>query len=152
MFRSKKFPTFRSKHLWHSGQFFGIQTDVAFRPDFPMFRLKKFPTFRSMQLVAFRPIFRYSDRSGIQASLSVSRPILIISYLPMLRSKSFPVFRLMSGIQAMVISVLPFILVFRLIFFFRYSDQLSPYQTDSLFKTTSLPILTGIITSFLTSV
>ena len=30
---------------------------------------------------------------------------------------------------------------------FRYSDWLSPYQTDSSFKTTSLPILTGIVTS-----
>ncbi|KAI5389165.1 hypothetical protein KIW84_074715 [Lathyrus oleraceus] len=158
MFRSKKFPTFRSMQLvafkpvfpvsrpkWHSDQFSGIQTEVAFRPVFrypdrsgiqasvPMFRSKKFPTFRSMQLVAFRPVFRYSDRSGIQANFPIFRSKWhsgqfsdvqieegsdvqvdatcgIQAHFPMFRSKSFPVFRLMSGIQAMVISVLPFIL------------------------------------------
>ncbi|KAI5444741.1 hypothetical protein KIW84_013133 [Lathyrus oleraceus] len=116
------FPVSRPK--WHSGQFSGIQTEMAFRPvfrypdrsgvqaSFPVSR----PKWRSGQFsgiqteVAFRPVFRYSDRSGVQASV------------PMIRSKSFPVFRLMSGIQAMVISVLPFILVSNLTFFFRYSD------------------------------
>ncbi|KAI5444512.1 hypothetical protein KIW84_012952 [Lathyrus oleraceus] len=116
------FPVSRPK--WRSGQFSGIQTEVAFRPvfrypdrsgvqaSFPVSR----PKWRSGQFsgiqteVAFRPVFRYPDRSGVQASV------------PMFRSKSFPVFRLMSGIPAMVISVLPFILVCKLTFFI---------QTDS---------------------
>ncbi|KAI5434056.1 hypothetical protein KIW84_021064 [Lathyrus oleraceus] len=116
------FPVSRPK--WRSGQFSGIHTEVAFRPvfrypdrsgvqaSFPVSR----PKWRSGQFsgiqteVAFRPVFRYSDRSGVQASV------------PMFRSKSFPVFRLMSGIPAMVISVLPFILVCKLTFFI---------QTDS---------------------
>ncbi|KAI5432994.1 hypothetical protein KIW84_020334 [Lathyrus oleraceus] len=80
------FPVSRPK--WRSGQFSGIQTEVAFRPvfrypdrsgvqaSFPVSR----PKWRSGQFsgiqteVAFRPVFRYPDRSGVQASFPVSRP------------------------------------------------------------------------------
>ena len=80
MFRSNKFPMFRSMQLVDSGHASGIHTEVAFRPifrysersgvqgNFPMFRSKKFPTFKSTQLVAFRPI------SGIQTEVAF-RPI-----------------------------------------------------------------------------
>ena len=140
-------------------KFSGIQTEVAFRPVFrysdrsgiqasvPMFRSKKFPTFRSMQLVAFRPVFRYSDRSGIQASFPVFRPMFdnqvssdaqieVISSIQIDERHSghgYSCVTIYFGIQVNIL--------------FRYSDRLSPYQTDSSFKTTSLPILTGFVTS-----
>ncbi|KAI5385081.1 hypothetical protein KIW84_071903 [Lathyrus oleraceus] len=77
IFRSKKFPTFRSKHLWHSGQF-------------PIFRSKKFPMIRLKYLwhsgqfpgiqtkVVFRPVsdFQIEEVSDIQVeALMALRPV-----------------------------------------------------------------------------
>ncbi|KAI5418044.1 hypothetical protein KIW84_042619 [Lathyrus oleraceus] len=147
------FPVSRPK--WHSGQCSGIQTEVAFRPVFrypdrsgiqasvPVSRPKWHSSqFSGIQTeVAFRPVFRYPDRSGIQASVPVSRPKWHSGQFSGIQIEvAFrPVFRYpdRSGIQASVPFNIPC----------RYSDGLSPYQTDSSFKTTSLPILTGIVTS-----
>ena len=83
-----KFPVFRPK--WNSGQFSDVQIEevsdiqvdatCGIQASFLMFRSKKFPTFRSTQLVAFRqvsgiqtevafrPVFRCSDRRSFRRS------------------------------------------------------------------------------------
>jgi hypothetical protein len=52
------------------------------------------------------------------------------------------------GVQALVIPVLPFVLVSRSTLLFRCSGRLSPYQTNSSFEITSLPILTCMVIYF----
>jgi len=111
IFRSKKFPTFRSTQLVAFRPVSGIQTEVAFRPVFPIFRSKKFPTIKSKYLwhSGQFPISRSkwcSDQiSGDQTNIDT----LIFRCL---------VFKLMCGVQAMGIPVLPFILVSRSTFCF----------------------------------
>ncbi|KAI5400638.1 hypothetical protein KIW84_065501 [Lathyrus oleraceus] len=84
VFRPKKFPTIRSMYLWHSGQVSGIQTEEVSDDQVDV-------------LMAFRPIFRYPDRSGVQAKKNEKR-----------RENNNP--QWMCGVQAIVIPVLPFIL------------------------------------------
>ena len=127
-------------------------------------------------------VFRYPDRSGIQASFPVSRPKWHSGQCSDVQIEEvsddqvdatygvqarFPIFRSkwhsgqFSDVQIEVISSIQtderhsghgyfcvtiyFGIQFNILF--RYSNWLSPYQTNSSFKTTSLPILTDIVTS-----
>ena len=95
--------------------------------------------------VAFRPVFRCSDRRSFRRSgrcnlwhsgqFSDVQIEVISSIQTDERHSGHGYFcvTIYFGIQVNIL--------------FRYSDWLSPYQTDSSFKTTSLPILTGIVTS-----
>jgi hypothetical protein len=57
----------------------GIQTEVAFRP-VSDFQIEEVSNDQVEVLVAFRPVFRFPDRSGVQTRFPVIRPTLILSY------------------------------------------------------------------------
>ena len=107
--------------------------------------------------VAFRPVFRCSDRRSFRHSgrrnlwhsgqpLDVQTDInnLISSDVQIEVISSIQTDERHSGHGYFCVTIYFGIQVNIL---FRYSDWLSPYQTDSSFKTTSLPILTDIVTS-----
>ncbi|KAI5410441.1 hypothetical protein KIW84_055810 [Lathyrus oleraceus] len=96
------FPVSRPK--WHSGQCSDVQIEEVSDG-----QVDATCGIQASIEVAFRPSLsdvQIEEVSDVQVDATCG----IQANFPMFRSKSFPVFRLMSGIQAMVISVLPFIL------------------------------------------
>jgi hypothetical protein len=105
-----------------------------------------------MQLVAFRPVFRYSDRSGIQASFPVFRPMFdnqVSSDAQMEVISSIQIDERHSGHGYFYVTIYFGIQANILFSVFRPTLTVPDgFFVDAQIKTTSLPILTGIITSF----
>jgi hypothetical protein len=98
------------------------------------------PILTGMKFPVFRPKWHSGQFTGVQTDvsnlISFDAQIEVISSIQTDERHSghgYLCVTIYFGIQVNIL--------------FRYSDWLSPYQTDSSFKTTSLPILTGIVTS-----